>query len=136
MSVIYGSYYSIHQGKDVVIRSLCHSVPPIHWGGKSARNGNVPMPTAPCGGGGCRAPRDGGWGISPKPLAKGETRVTKKRGDAPFFIYRLYGVLPLRSFLHPRLWQPLMQILLFQPWLWRLFLSPFLLCPPCQQLFQ
>ena len=29
-----------------------------------------------CGGGGCRALHDGGWGLSPEASAKGETRVT------------------------------------------------------------
>ena len=31
---------------------------------------------ARCGGGGCRAKRNGGWGLSPEALAKGETQVT------------------------------------------------------------
>ena len=83
MSVIYGSYYSIHQGKDVTIRSLCHSVPHHPMGGEVSpqrEHTNAHRPRAPRKhslrgwnlGGGCRALRDGGWGISPKPLAKGE----------------------------------------------------------------
>ena len=108
MSVIYGSYYSIHQGKDVVIRSLCHSVPPSIRGGEVSpqrEHTNAPRPR----GGGVSRPARRGVGHISQTIGEGrntsnELRVTKKNGAMPRFLFTgctafyRYGLFCTRGF--------------------------------------